>query len=291
VLRWALLLIVPFLAGCGNLVNLDGPVAKPAASSAYPKSVAKVDDSRITESSGLAASNVFNGEFYTHNDSGAGPDFYRFNLAGKLTASFRLANAKNVDWEDMASAVIKGQKFLYFADIGDNGKKRSSVVIYRVVEPTGDSGEVQADQIVTVRYTSGAVNAEAFMVHPQTGDFYLCTKVTSEKSTIYRLPNPSGTGSFAWEKVGQVDVGGFIKESRRVTGGAISPDGKTILLRTYLSAYEFKAPASFKDWANQKPTSLKTNIDLQGESIAFSADGKNIFTTSEGSPMLISQLR
>ena len=73
--------------------------------------------------------------------------------------------------------------------------------------------------------------------------------------------------------------------------GEMSPDSKHVVIRTYLEAWEFDAPAKFDDWFKQKPRRIQTNFEFQGEGICYSRDGKALLTTSEGVPCLVSEGR
>ncbi|RYG36687.1 hypothetical protein EON81_09010 [bacterium] len=270
------------LAGCSANVAL--PLT---AKRAYgdPVTVCEIQDARVKESSGLAPSLRHKGVWYTHNDSGDGPLFFAFNEKGKVLDSYRITGAKAEDWEDMSSAEVGGTNYLYFGDIGDNRGRRKEVTVYRVREPEG-GGDVPLDKVITLRYPDGAHNAEALMVLPGSGEICVVTKTSEDKAGVY-LAGPEGG---EMRKIGGIDVGGFIRESRKVTGGTVSPDGKYVAVRTYMAAYEFPVSDRFEDWPKSKPLKIKTNLDLQGEGIAYSADGGSLWTSSEMVPSQISRI-
>ena len=103
---------------------------------AQPQELCTITDERVDESSGVAPSQLTAGVFFTHNDSGDKPRFFRFQKSGKVDGVYELKDAKATDWEDMASATVNGKPYLYFGDVGDNAESRSDVTIYRVPEPT-----------------------------------------------------------------------------------------------------------------------------------------------------------
>ncbi len=74
-----------------------------------------------------------------------------------------------------------------------------------------------------------------------------------------------------------------------ITAGDFSPDGRYAVLRTYLGAYEFDA-ARTADWWKSKPVRVRTGLELQGEAIAYSRDGRWLYTSSEGSPCPIQRI-
>jgi len=273
------------LSSC-QYVNLDGPSNKVAG---RPETIAKVDDARITESSGLAESLNRPGTYWTHNDSDKAATLYRFGADGKVQDVVRVEGAKNVDWEDMAAARIDGKPYLFVGDIGDNNLRRSEIIVYRIPEPGIGDRVVSPDHAYRLRYPDRRWNAETLMVHPQTGELYIVVKSGQGGSGVYRARIRSSSAT-AMKRIGALEVGGFIRESRRITGGAISPDGKRVAIRTYLGAYLFNAPADFDKWVDEKPQPIRTALEPQGEAITFSADGRSLLTTSEGRPMPLNRI-
>jgi hypothetical protein len=268
--------------GCEN-VQLSGPKARQFGEA---KLAVELADKAISESSGLARSHADPGWYYTHNDSGDAPRFWKFNLEGRTLGPYTVSGAKAVDWEDMASAQVGGKNYLYFADIGDNAARRESVQIYRMEEPAGGPGpDIRAEKF-ELKYPDGPHNAEAFMVVPETGAFLIVTKTAKSPAGIYALTEASTPGSYVLEKLGEVSIGSAIEPSKLVTGGDISPDGKWLVIRSYLAAFEF--PVGKEEWWRAKPQTILTVPELQGEAIAYSHDGKDLITTSEIAPCRVS---
>jgi hypothetical protein len=250
-----------------------------------PATLARLDDQRIAESSGVAPSQREQGVFYTHNDSGNKPCLFKFNADGKTLRTFEIEGAQQYDWEDMASATLEGKPYLFIGDVGDNTGRRKSIRVYRVPEPTGKTAKV--DQTYTLEYPDGAHNCETLLVHPKTGDVTLVTKTSEETSSVFSLKRPSKTGTFKLQKVGTVAVGGSFRQARLITGGAYSQDGEYVVLRTYLGAYEFKGGSK---WFQNKPVKVNTNIEAQGEAITYTLRGNAFITTSEGAPCQVSRI-
>jgi hypothetical protein len=68
-----------------------------------------------------------------------------------------------------------------------------------------------------------------------------------------------------------------------LTGGAISPDAKRVILCDYNSGYELTTTSStFDDIWKSKPVRVELGERKHGEAITFSADGKAILGTNEG---------
>jgi hypothetical protein len=264
-------------------------VAEASRSFGAPKLLTQIKDERVNESSGIAPSHR-DGSYYTHNDSGDKPRFFRFNREGKILGVYDVSNAKAFDWEDMASAKYGDRLYLYFGDIGDNRGARKNIVVYRVPEPSGGSKSVTADRTYTLTYPDGAHNAEALLVHPETGDLTIITKTAKKPSQVFWLKNPKRSGSFRVTEIGSIEVGGGFDQAKLITGGAYSPDGKHVVLRTYLGAYEF-AVSENGDWTKSDPSSIRTAFELGGEGISYSRDGRFLVTSCEGSPCGVNEIK
>jgi hypothetical protein len=231
-----------------------------------------------------------------HNDSGDAARVYAVSRLGVLLGTYTLSNVRATDWEDMAIGPAPGGgSYLYLADIGDNFAQRRSVRVYRVLEP-----EVRASQrdvrqtlggVTTFDFTypDGARDAEAFMVDPLTGAFYIVSKRELDGNRLYLSMGPVpglmntltrvGTFSFSW-----------------TTGADISPDGLQVLIRRYSNRQvNIMTPPGLAGsyWRRTSAsTSLVTLLaqpgeivplvtETQGEAIAFAADGRGFYTTSE----------
>src|SRR5205809_4863299 len=80
---------------------------------------------RLVESSGAAVSRAYPGVLWTHNDSGDQPYLYATDVRGRDWGRLRVADARAVDWEDIAlgpcpartTPVVSGT-CLYIADTG-----------------------------------------------------------------------------------------------------------------------------------------------------------------------------
>ncbi|RIK72111.1 MAG: hypothetical protein DCC68_26780, partial [Planctomycetota bacterium] len=147
---------------------------------------------------------------------------------GAGRGEWTLTGATISDIEDIASATIGGTAYLYLADIGDNSNARSTINIFRVVEPTitgSDSSTSQYEQIVC-QYPAGSVpshkDAETLLVDPDTGDLYIVTKRITP-ARCYRLAHQSSyTGTQTLEYLGEVWTGPFTDDATGPsTGGYV----------------------------------------------------------------------
>lgn len=237
----------------------------------------------IDESSGIAASLTHKGSFWTHNDDGKVAEAWRFDAAG-IKQKVELSGIPNRDMEDMASCKLNGKNFLYLADIGDNNARYSQVWVYRW-EETGATTVNQVDRF-EIAYDSGPMNAEAFFVDGKSGDFWIIEKGQADAARLLKVVNPKPGKNIA-KKVGQLKLGISLPPARLITGAGLSPDGKHVVIRTYFQGFEYKFGPN---WFDQKPSQFQMPNESQGEAICYSADGKSIFTSSEGTPCKVSQI-
>jgi hypothetical protein len=268
--------------------------------------LANLNDRRIAESSGLAASRTNTGVLWTHNDSGDGPYLFAIDRQGRTLARFTVNGAKNKDWEDIAVGPGRdGRPALYIGDIGDNSEDRDNLIVYRIPEPLVGAGWTRHEantapaEKFPFRYPDGGHDAETLLVHPKTGELYIVTKSKRGRSGVYAFPIPlQSDRKVTLRKVASLTFtssfgSGRIAEAERMTtGGAISPDGRRIAIRTYVSAYEWDiAPnQSVGDALKGKPRTIFLPLTRQGESLCYRADGKALLMTSESSPAPLYEL-
>jgi len=246
----------------------------------------------ISESSGVAASRVRSGVFYTHDDGGQ-PQIAAFRADGTALEVVEVAGAELEDWEDLAAAPCpdKGD-CLYIGDIGDGGGGRSTVTVYVVREPDEGDDKARVRERYTAAWPAGASDLETLMVHPCTGRIHLVSKSDDGLSAVYRFPplQELGRDAVQLEEVAQVQVDGPTAQARRVTGGDYDLDGDRVVLRTGTQLLEWAIdPAAPNAHWSTPPRVLAAASEQQGEGVAFDLDG-GLVTTSEGSPFPVGRL-
>jgi len=266
-----------------------------------PAAVCQLRDSRITEASGIAASRRHVGLYYVHNDSGDKPQVYVIDREGRTRATIRLRSASAIDYEDisLAPGAKPGTFDVCAADIGDNNARRPNVVIYRFPEPELDvtrTAEVTIDVEATafrVRYADGPADAEAFCVHPRTGDGYILTKRIDGTSRVYKLTAPwDATHETELARFATVELPPATGLAHVVTAADIAPDGRRLAVRCYFDGWEWRLPADTADVDFDRifklpPARLSLPAESQGEGLCYSVDEKSLLTISEGaSPTL-----
>ncbi|MFJ2607394.1 WD40 repeat domain-containing protein [Streptomyces sp. NPDC087425] len=246
------------------------PATAPVAAAADGDEGFTIKDPRITESSGLAASRLHPGIYWTHNDSSDGPYIYAVDSStGETVARVTLSGIG--DPRDVEAISIGPGNEIYVGDIGDNlGGTWPYVWIYRLPEPkTLKDQTIRATQYV-VKYEDGPRNAESMVVDPKTGRAYIIDK-DEDGGHLYQGPatlSPTGTNIF--RPIAPVDLW--------ATDAAISPDGQQLAVRGYFGGIWY-------DWNGgsiKRRDRLEVPLQGQGESVTYSVDGTKILYGSEG---------
>jgi len=257
----------PFAVLAGFL--FVGALAVPA-SAADDDGGFTIKDPRIKESSGLAASHLHPGVYWTHNDSGYGPQIYAVDGAtGETVATITLRGIGTP--RDVEAISVGPDNQIYVGDIGDNFNGRWPYLwIYRLPEPKVLKDQtVRATQYI-VKYSDGGRDAESMMVHPKTGRVYIIDK-KEDGGHLYEGPaRLSVSGDNIFKPVAPVDLW--------ATDAAFSPDGRQLAVRGYFGGIAY-------DWNGgriKKTGRLDVPLQRQGESVTYSADGKKLLYGSEG---------
>ncbi len=282
--------LVVLASGAGCLAVFGPPVEYEP----LPRLIGRLEDERITEASGLAASRRHADCFYVHNDSGDSPRVFLVDRGGRTRLEIRLQGAQARDYEDIAMAPgsAAGAWDVCVADIGDNRARRSTVVVYRFPEP-----ELPADgspmievtpRAFTFKYADGPADAEAFCVHPATGDGYILTKRTDGRSFVYKLAAPwSADEARVLPRLAEVRLPAPLAAAGIVTAADIAPDGRRLAVRCYFGGWEWRLPervdlAAFDRILHEDPAALALALERQGEALCYAADGLSLLTVSEG---------
>jgi len=243
--------------------------------------VARLANQAIRESSGIASSRTNAGVFWTHNDSGGGPEFFAFDEKGDDLGTFRVKGATTADLEDMAVFSSDRRNFLVIGDIGDNAAKRQSCTLYIVAEPRvrahpGEPDAVPVAARIEFTYEDGPHNCETIMADTARNEIILVSKIPAFECQAYVLPLKVEDGTATAKRVATLKI-------PTATGGDISPDSQRAIITTYGDAYEYtRTPA--EDWAAafaRAPRLVKLPRRRQGESICYGPDGKTLYLTSE----------
>ncbi len=257
---------------------------------------AGIPEAKLNELSGLARSNMHEGIFWAHNDSGEIAEIYAINSQAQTKAIYSLEAIRNIDWEDITSFRFQGKNYLAIADTGDNGGLRKDLFIHIFEEPAQltKNGKITAIRTIQFQWPDGARDTESLVADEQRQQFYLISK-KRVPAEVFALPFKAKNGAVpkrisALENIAQPEQktmnikGDFGRYRAQITGADISPDGQ------WLAVLNYQQVVFFSLSAKKIPTYLNPiqTITLpwlpQAEGIAFSSDGNNLFIGSEQSP-------
>ena len=281
------------------------PVSPDTASATFQPSIdlGDIENSAIGETSGLAASRVNPGYFWTHNDSGNPNVLYFFDDKGKGLREFELTGSTNRDWEDMAIVgESDGSATIYVADFGDNNAAYADYTIYWFKEPVVNASTPAKIIPNSLKFTlpDGARDMECLLVDQKTKDIFIVSKRENNKR-LYKIAasNVAASARVQAEFIQELNFSTPVIADPRVvsvnyiSGGAVSADNTEILIKNYFEMYYWKRssgetiPSALKR-PPVKVTYAGINSDgkgqeIQGEAVCFAADGSGYYTLGEGS--------
>lgn len=244
----------------------------------------------LSEASGLAASRVHEGVLWAHNDGGD-PVIFAVGTDGSEAGRLELVDEDGeprsvTDTEDLAAGPgPDGSSWLWLADIGDNQSARTGIAVLGLPEPqdelSGQTLEVAATRLA-LRYPDEPQDAETLLFDPRSNELLVLTKDPGGQTRIYAA-SAHAEAAQELELRGSVAFGqGDLSGDPELTGGDISADGGTVLLRT---------PSNVFAWSRPQGTSLTEALageaciapspaEAQGEAVA-AANG-DFFTVGEG---------
>ena len=273
-----------------SITAVAGAVTSTCPTFADGVKIGEVETESINEISGLAASRKNEDVLWVHNDSGDSARFYALNVQGELLGTFNLQGASATDWEDMAigPGSVSGDDYLYLADIGDNSRSRTSIRVYRTLEPavSADQGPVNVniadwDELPMQYPASTKYDAETLLIDPVSTDLFIVTKDRAGEGIAHVFRNPAPHIASVMVTLELVDD---ITFSQLLTGGDVSPTGNAIILRSYSSGLYWQRAEGTDLWDafSNSSCSVPIEIEPQGEALAFTADGYGYLTVSEG---------
>ena len=245
-----------------------------------------VASKELVESSGLASSNVTEGYFWSHNDSGGAAKLFAFDTKGTLTGSAIIDGAEAIDWEDMAAFVDEGKPRLLIADVGNNAAKRKSVTLYVIDEPDPRKhGRVKPLQVFTLTYPDGPRDCEAVAVDMAGRKVILVSKSFLPLASVYAmaLPRPPQVTDVELQRVGTLAI---------PLVSAMDVDAKSgdLILVNYLQCFRFAEALKHDDaWIKQVPEVTDLPRLRQVEAVAVDQRGE-IWVTSEGNPTKLTRV-
>lgn len=257
----ALLIVVVLAAAIRQADAATTPTPVPVIATTE---VASIDDPRITESSGLAASEAHPGIAYTINDSGHAARVYAIEIAtGEVVG---VTTVRNVRWRDTeAMALSKGT--LWISDAGNNRDSRDDFAVYAMKEP-GRGDHVAGAIRHPVRFSVGPINIEAMAV-------------VNGRIELYNKGWPNGAGFVLPPKLATgapnvAQVTGHVAPAFATDAGT-TPDGRYVLVRTPASVEVRDATT----WRLLRADAIPPHE--RGETLTVESSGRSYLIGNEGS--------
>lgn len=264
----------------------------------------RIQDTLLTECSGMDISMATGEILWAINDGGHGPYLHALDTKGGSLARILVEGAKNRDWEAIDTFVWEDRPMILIADFGDNFQVYGSHTLYVVEEPVLNN-EGNAESLVApvawqihYSYPGARHDAEGAAVNAETGKVLILTKRDSPP-ILYEVPlqPPKTAHPVVAKKIATLDhlkapPGGivFTKYDNQPTALDISNDGKLAVVLTYTNAHLFVRSGS-DSWARvfgSQPALIRLphpqeRMDFrQREAIFFGPDQVTLFVTSEG---------
>ena len=221
----------------------------------------------IRESSGIVASQQFEGVYWTLNDSGNPATLYATKLNGELIQEIAVKGSRNFDWEALG---IDDKNRLWIGEIGNNSRLRMDLKVVVIAEPN-PFNETEAEVIASYpyRYPNENVDAEGLFVVE--GIPHIVSKEL-ERAVLYRFPTLQADTKQVLEKVGEFAGAKF------VTGAGVSEDGTRLVVCTYNALWVYHGTSgNLAKMIQDTPWFLRHNFE--GEAVCF--DGDNLVLTNE----------
>ena len=189
--------------------------------------VSRIDDVRITESSGLAVSTKHEDLAYTINDSGSAATVFAIRISTGDVVGTTTVRDPNFNWLDTEALALRGGT-LWVADTGDNFRQRTDAALYALDEP-GPGDHTVVPRRYPVTYEDGPQNVEAIAVPPKSGRILLLSKL-SAGGLVHRLPAKLRENGANVATPTSRETPGF------TTDATYTADGRHVLVRNYTVA-------------------------------------------------------
>jgi hypothetical protein len=225
----------------------------------------RYDTGVLPELSGLTASQRHRGVLWALNDSGNAPTLVALDVSTCAVRGTATMNVPNTDWEGLAAGTRKGKPVLFIADIGNNTRARTQVNIIEVPEPALGATTVGA-AMHPFSFPDGPTDAEGIMARGK--KVWVVSKQLA--GSVYRVNLKKGTAN---------EVG---SAPSFATDAAMSPTADIYAIRDYPGIQLFRGlPPGDRVGRSTPPQ------QPQAEAVAFSADGRWLYTASESDRRLV----
>ncbi len=241
-----------------------------------PTMVCTPSDRRLDSVSGIAA---VDGRMYVQNDRESA--LWELDQACRPVRQLRVPAdlGQLIDTEDVA-ATSDGS--LWIADVGGNRVQRVTVSLVEVNRVTGNARRYP------LVYPDRPHDAETLLISPDRSQVLIVTKSETGTATVYSAGMPlRADAPTRLRAVAQVRIAALVgrnpgKAAVLVTGGAVSPDGMHVVLRTYNEAWEWDvADGGIAEAFREPPRKVTLPVMKQGEAITYTSDGSGFLVSGE----------
>jgi len=261
----------------------------------------QIESRDINELSGMAPVIGERDKYWAINDSGNRPQLFAFNGSGKNFGIIDLP-VRNRDWEDLATFKLNAENWIAISETGDNVRRHSVSSIYFFKQPDIKDLPKQLELAYQLdfSYEDGPRNVESMSVSIRERKIYLISKDKAPR--IYTLPLPTINDSDLTNKAQVAKYAGQLAELQATdddawwerafaagllltpTGLDFSAGDRMAVVSNYRHVYLFSRSGN-EAWAaalSRAPKILTSHRMEQSESVAFSADGREVIVSSEG---------
>jgi hypothetical protein len=276
----------PGATGVATPVTAATPLPTPVPPPVAPSTVCTISDNSAVQISGLVATAdgyvVVDGK----NNSWGNRVAYLNKTCGRIGSAQSYPNGAAVDPQDIA---VDSKGTLWIADTGDQPvtPQRQTVALFKVTSKS-------AMTRYRFSYPDGSHNTQALLLNGNGAPIFV-TKAISGPATIFtytgtlttsKVMQLSKVGEFTPEQTGTANkLGNRGPAQNEITGGANSPDGKKVALRTLTDAYEWDVTNGdvLAALTKGKPRITPMPNEDQGYAIAYTTDSKSFLTVSDSS--------
>jgi hypothetical protein len=271
------------LLGSPALAVDPSPSAAAATSAAQGKKMCKLADNRLTEVSGLVATaSGFVAVNTAENVESPDPSHQKIFVltsACKVSKAVSYSGGGSLSPEDIVRAK---DGTMWIADTGQS-KTRTTVALWKL------PAALTAPQLFRVSFPEGDKHEVKSLLVNGDGTPILVTYETDRTALIYTPSAPLAAGQTGQlKKIGKIDIlptatdnifGGYGRKG--FVGGAVSPDGAKVVLRTQADAYEWDVSdgdvlAALK--TQPRVTGLPRPAERVSGAITYSNDGSLLVT-------------
>lgn len=249
-----------------------------------PEGAHWVQDTGLSEMSGLVASARDPGVLWSINDSGSLPRLFRLDEDGQALGRVWVRGRWWRDTETLATWQEDDTHWLLVGDVGDNRGVRDEVAVFAVAEPARGDRTARIAWTIRFRYPDGPRDAEGIAVDAVAGDLLVLSK-RDKPARLYRVPLSARdadevvVAEYLGSPAGDAIAGD-------ATGLDLDADGRELMVLSYGGLYLWRrAPGeAWPDVLALPPQALPMPRLRKAEAMALSATPGRVLVGAERLP-------